>query len=403
MKNFDATNMDMGKIIQNVYTALGQTDDTVTENALKEFGDALAAEAKSTAKDQTTALYAAIQDEQILVNRGVHRAITSNEMKFFNEAAEKQSVVGLDTVFPTTIIETVMTNLAEEHPLLSAIDTRTTEAVIKYIYGDPAVQTAYWDVIPSDIRQILIGAFKALDLSASKLSGYIALAKGYFKLGPVWLANYVTTFLEEVMKASLEVAVVNGDGKNKPIGMMRKLSGAVDGVYPAKTEVSISDLTPMTLAGPRALLAQEKMLNGEIAFIVNPVTRETKISPNLFFQNTVDGSWKQLPLPNNEKIIPSYAVPENKAILGNPKNYLLAVAGNLELTKYTETLAIEDMDLYIAKMFAAGVAKNPNAFIVLDLTGITGATVPTAEAAADIVAQDNINPKATEEEGTPEP
>ena len=61
------------------------------------------------------------------------------------------------------------------------------------------------------------------------------------------------------------------------------------------------------------------------------------------------------------------------------------------------------MDLYIAKMFAAGVAKNPNAFIVLDLTGITGATVPTAEAAADVVAQDNINPKATEEEETPEP
>ncbi len=85
-------------------------------------------------------------------------------------------------------------------------------------------------------------------------------------------------------------------------------------------------------------------------------------------------------------------MPEGKAVLGNAKNYLLAVAGNLELTKYTETLAIEDMDLYIAKMFAAGVAKNANAFVVLNLSGITGVTVPAAEAQAVLVKQDTLTP-----------
>ena len=392
MKNFDEEKVTMEQVIQNVYAALVQEDEQVTKNALSNFSEKVAEESRATAKNTATALYSAIQDEQIMVNRGARRAITNVEMKYFNEAVEKQKIVGLDTVFPTTIIETVMTDLATEHPLLSAIETTFTEAAIKFIYGDPAEATAYWDVIPADIKQILIGAFKSLDIAVSKLSGYIALPKGYFQLGPTWLANYVTTFLREVMQASLETAVVNGDGKLKPIGMMRKLSGAVDGVYPAKAEVAITELTPQSLGGPRALLAKEKMLNGQLSLIVNPVTEATVISPNLFFQNQTDGSWNQLPLPYGINIIPSYAVPEGKAVLGNAKNYLLAVAGNLELTKYTETLAIEDMDLYIAKMFAAGVAKNANAFVVLNLSGITGVTVPAAEAQAVLVKQDTLTP-----------
>lgn len=392
MKNFDDTKVTMEQVVQNVYASLAQGDEKETEKAINVFSASIAEEAREAARNSATALYSAIQDEQIMVNRGARRAITNVEMKYFNEAVEKQKIVGLDTVFPTTIIETVMTDLAKEHPLLSAIETRFTEAAIKFIYGDPSKATAYWDVIPADIKQILIGAFKSLDISVSKLSGYIALPKGYFQLGPTWLANYVTTFLREVMQASLETAVVNGDGKLKPIGMMRKLSGAVDGVYPAKAEVAITEFTPQSLGGPRALLAKEKMLNGQLSLIVNPVTEATIISPKLFFQNQTDGSWNQLPLPYGINIIPSYAVPEGKAVLGNAKNYLLAVAGNLELTKYTETLAIEDMDLYIAKMFAAGVAKNANAFVVLDLSGITGVTVPAAEAQAVLVKQDTLTP-----------
>ena len=41
-----------------------------------------------------------------------------------------------------------------------------------------------------------------------------------------------------------------------------------------------------------------------------------------------------------------------------------------------------------------GIAKNPNAFVVLDLEGITGVTVPNDEAEATIVAQDNVSPRA---------
>lgn len=386
------TNETMAEATQKMYDALGSDNDAEIKEAFEGFSASLAKEVASQTKTDLEGQFASSTEEAIMASRGTRKALTPNEKKFFAEAVEKQTVEGLDNAFPTTVIEDVMKDLTTEHPILAAIDTRYTTAAIKYIYGDPAQQTAYWDVIPADIRQILIGTFKEIDMTVSKLSGFIALPKGYFQLGPAWLANYVTTFLREVMEASLEKAVVNGDGKLKPIGMMRKLSGAVDGVYPAKDEVAITDLTPQSIAGPRALLAQEKMLNGQLSLVVNPVTNATKIAPNLFFQNTETGTWAQIGLPFAINVVESYAVPEGKAILGNLKNYLLAVAGNLNISTHPDTLAIEDMDLYIAKLFAAGVAKNPNAFVVLDVSGIDGVTVPTPEEPANLEKQDAINP-----------
>lgn len=388
-------NFDLQAATQAMYKALQSNDEKQQEEAFQEYSIALAETMSGEVKSEVQKYENGRADDSIMSKRANRIQLTSQEKKYFAEAVEKQSVEGLDETFPTTIIETIMENLSNEHPLLSQIDTQYTEAAIKFIYSDPTQKTAYWDKIPADIRQILIGAFKKLDLMVSKLSGFIALPKGYFKLGPAWLAQYITTFLEEVMTATLEEGVVNGDGNLKPIGMMRKLSGAVDGVYPEKTPVAITEFSPTSLAGPRALLAKEKMLNGPISMVVNPITYETKISPNQFFQNSQTGAWTKVPLPNGENIVPSYAVPENRAILGNLKNYLLAVAGDLNIELYKETLAIEDMDLYIAKLFAAGVAKNPNAFVVLDLSGVSGVTMPTPEGAANIQKQDTINPDKT--------
>lgn len=392
IKLADKSNQELQSATQNMYAALKTEDEGQQKEAFENYSVALASSMKKSMSAEIEKFENGRMDDSIMSKRANRFQVTSKERKFFAEAVEKQTIEGLEEVFPKTIIETIMEDLSQEHPLLSTIDTRYTEAAIKYIYADHAEATAYWSEIPADIRQILIGSFKSLDISVAKLSGFIALPKGYFKLGPSWLAQYVITFLREVMSATLELAVVNGNGKLKPIGMMRKLSGAVDGVYPEKTAVPITELTPKSLGGPRALLAKEKMLNGQISFVANPVTLETKINPNLFFQNETDGSWKKLPLPNGEQIVPSYAVPEGKVILGNMKNYLLAVAGDVEIKKYEETLAIEDMDLYIAKMFSNGLAKNANAFVVLDVSGIEGVTVPTADGEANIVKQNTIDP-----------
>ncbi|WP_124058460.1 phage major capsid protein [Vaginisenegalia massiliensis] len=397
MKNLEKHKVDFEALKKLAFEAVQSEEQSEKQaEAFNALMDGMAEMVAQQAETKTSEMYAAVKDNEIMISRGSRRAMTSQEMKFFNEAVQKQKLDGLDQAFPSTIIEEIVSDLVKEHPLLSAIDTRYTEAVVKYFYNDPEITAkAYWSEIPADIKQILLTGIKYLDLSVSKLSGYIAVPKGYLQLGPSWLANFVTSTLREVMTATLEEAVINGDGNLKPIGMMRKLSGALDGVYPEKTAEKITELTPQAFAGALALFSKHKLNNGQMSLIVNKVDNATKLFTARFFKDTVTGAWHENALPLGINVIESYAVPVGKAILGNPKNYLLAVAGQLELKKYEETLAIEDMDLFVAKEFVHGMPKNPNAFVVLDITGVQGATIVADAEPANIVKQDTINPKPT--------
>lgn len=389
---------DLGVATQDLYSAFANGTDEEKEKAAKDYSVSLAQSMKSDIQAEMELVQNENLTEKIMAERGARMTFTPNEKQFFAEAVEKQKIDGLEHTFPTTIIETILNDLTEEHPIISKVDTQYVEALVKIIYRDPSVEaTAYWDVIPADIRQILVESFKFLDLSASKLSGFIAIPKGYFELGADWLANYVTSYLREIMTATLETAIVRGDGKLKPIGIMKSTSGAVDGVYPDKQEFALSEFTPKALAGVRALLAKHKMLNGGLHLVVNPVTYELVISSSGWVQNTVTGQWVQLQIPGIE-VVKSYAVPEDKAVIGNLNNYILGVAGALRIDSYDQTLAIEDMDLFVAKFFGTGTPKNGNAFVVLDLSGVEKPSMPEEDGEIELVYQDTIS--ATDNAGS---
>ncbi|MGC6551990.1 phage major capsid protein [Streptococcus sp. VTCC 12905] len=379
---------------EQLFAALRTDNEQEQKQAFENFVTGLEANVSEQVKAAAAEFQEGVQDESILAERGLRRKLTSDERKFFSEAAKKQKITGLDQMFPETIIEDVYRNLVQEHPLLSLIDMQVGDVKTAFIYGDSTKKRAFWGTIPADIQQILLDSFKRLDISQSQLSGYIAVPKGYYKLGPSWLASYVITFLQEVMAASLEEAVVNGDGKEKPLGMMRKLSGDSGGVYPEKQAIVLADLTPSTLAGIRAALAKAKTDNGQVAVLVNPMTYWAKVFPKLAFR-TDAGVWVTTQLPTGEAIIPLHAVTENKLVFGVPYNYLLVVSGSVEIQEYRETLALQNLDLHIAQFFGKGIAKNENAFFVADISSVEGAIIPSLEGPAAIVKEDTINPNVS--------
>lgn len=281
LKNLDFTSPSMEEARAQLFNALRTDDEVAQKEAMDVFAKGLEKSVNDQVKAAALQYQDGIQDEAILAERGLRRKLTSGERKFFAEAVEKQTISGLSKQFPETIIEDIYNNLVETHPLISLVDVQHGTVKTKFIYGDATKKRAFWGKIPADIKQILLDSFKELDISASKLSGFIALPKGYFELGPSWLANYVVTFLQEVMAAALEEAIVNGDGQSKPLGMMRKLSGDSGGVYPAKEKVTMVDLKPKTLAGIRAALAKAKTDNGIVSALANPLTYWSK----LFFRS----------------------------------------------------------------------------------------------------------------------
>lgn len=391
LKNLDLQTPSMAEAREKLFAALRTDDAEEQKEAMNTFMIGLEASVNDQVKGYIAQHQDAMYDEAVLAERGLRRKLTSTERKFFAEAVEKQKIGGLDERFPETIIEDIYHNLTQEHPIISLVDVQEGTVKTKFVYGDSTKKRAFWGNIPSDIKQILLDAFNELDISASKLSGFIAIPKGYYELGPSWLANYVIVFLQEVMAASLEEAIVNGDGKGQPLGMMRKLSGDTGGVYPEKTPIVLADLKPKSLASIRAALAKAKTDNGVVSVLVNSTDYWSKLFPNLAYQ-TQAGVWVTTQLPTGDQIITSHAVPDNRMIFGVLSNYLLVTASSVEITEYKETLAIEDMDLHIAKFFGKGIAKNENAFFVADISTMEGATIPNLDATAVVKSEDTINP-----------
>lgn len=391
-KNLDLQNdKNMMAAREELFLALRTDDEAVQKEAFEKFLKGLEANVAEQTKAYMAAYQDGVNDEAILAERGLRRSMTTAEKQFFAEAVEKKKIDGLDKSFPETIIEDIYRNLVENHPIISLIDVQQGSVNSKFIYGDSTKKRAFWGNIPENIKQILLDGFKELDISASKLSSFIAVPKGYYELGPAWLANYVVTFLQEVMTATLEEAIVSGDGDKKPLGMTRKLSGDTGGKYPEKTKVTLADFKPASLAVIRSALAKAKTDNGEVVALINPTTYWAKAFPALAFQNQ-QGQWVNSLLPTGEKIIPTHAVPEDTIVFGVLKNYLLVVASNVEIKKYDQTLAIEDMDLHIARFFGKGIPKNENAFFVADISTMSGATPAALDGTPSIKKEDTINP-----------
>lgn len=375
-------NLDNVKTVEDArkefFDAMVANDETKIEESFTNFTKALQDEVMTRANEQIKNVGAEYNDRQILVDRGLMKPLTSTEMKFFNEVVERKGFDGVKAAFPTTIIQDVFKTLRTDHPLLSRIDMRDTTSLATYIFAKPNTAKGFWGPICEDIKQMILAGFQEVNLESSRLSGFVAVCKGMIELGPEWLAEYIVALIYEIMATSLEVAVVAGDGKNKPIGMTKKLSGAVDSVYPDKDKIELTELNAKSLVGIRAALAEANLDDANVAVMVNPVTYWAKVFASLVIQ-TPEGDFVSNRLATGEDIILSYAVPKDTLVIGNPQNYFLGVSGEMRIDKYTETLAIEDMDLYIAKFYGYGIAKDPNAFFVADIAGVAGADVPKLE------------------------
>lgn len=375
--NLDIQNVDELRV--KMYEAVKDGDDNAQKEAFQNYFKAVE-QAVIAEADKKVSEMGDSYDTRILVERGTLKALTSEERTYFNEVITHNGFNGIEKMFPKTTMNEIFKNLTTEHPILSLIDTMPSEIVGELLLSNPTKAKAFWGKLCDPIKQMILEGFRVVDYKASKLSGFVPVCKAMLSHGPEWLATYVITIMREIMAVSLEEAVIAGTGKEQPIGMTKKLSGAVDNVYPDKALITMADFKPETLAGIRATMAAEKTDNGEVVVLVNPETYWAKIFSNLIYRRP-DGSYINDVLPTGERIVQSHAMPKDRLVFGVMKNYLLGMVMDVELKKYTETLAIEDLDLYIAKIYAYGQAKDKNAFFVADISTIAGATPVAAEPA----------------------
>lgn len=325
------------------------------------------------------------QDQLVLMNRG-QRVLTSKETKFYNEVINNEGFAGTEELVPATVFERVFEDLEQSHALLQKISFVNTTGVTEWIVSR-GVNPAWWGKLCEEIKQVLDNGFDVINMKQFKLSGYIPVCKAMLDLGPVWLDRYVRTVLIESLRIALEQAIVDGTGKDMPIGMMRDMSSQTNGEYAEKKAEPISALDATTMGGLMARLSKfsidgvtnpiyRNVNPADVVLIVNPVDYWAKVFPAKTIL-TDNGQYVQtLPVPVSD--MQSIAVPEGKAVFGLASDYFMGVGSTLKIEASDEYHFVEDERIYLAKQYANGQPKRNDSFIVLDISALGPNTTTTS-------------------------
>lgn len=395
MINLDEMQAKRQELLANIQQSAKDGDNEKFGTAMAEYSDyaqqIIIAEAKGMLQNI---------DQTVLAGRGV-RSLTSEETEYYNSLAgalkssnPQQALAELDEVLPVTTIDRVFEDLIEAHPLLNEIKFQNTGALVEIIVNNGFTPLATWGELCGTIATEIHSGFDVINLAQKKLSAFMPVCNAMLDLGPVWLDRYVRAILGDALLGGLEKEIVDGDGKNGPIGMTRKLTGAVDGVYARKTPITLDSLDPVTYGDIlKTLVKVEKSLvvGGEtktvtryrpvtnVVMIVNPEDYFDKVFPATTVRRT-DGGYNTDVLPFPTKIIQSAHVPAGNAIIGLADKYFAFLgtgkAGKLEYSD--EYQFLEDKRVYKIKLYGNGTALLENDFVLADISNLK-ATVQKVE------------------------
>lgn len=403
--NLDLVSQKKDEIMQKMQAAMTEGNEESFAQSFTEFAEFLQSAVMAEAAQMVERAEDALQsvDATVLASRGV-RQLTSKEVEFYQKTIEamkstapKQALANLDVVMPETVIDAVFEDLQSEHELLSIIDFQNTSGVVKFLLNTHDNQLAAWGPLNSEIVKELTSGFKLVDMTLNKLSAFIPVAKDMLDLGPAWLDKYVRAILAEAIAFGLEEAIINGTGKDMPIGMNRQVGDDVTitgGVYPLKTAVPVTSLEPVAYGSLLASLSTfvkhfeagenddpDTVIYGtrvvkEVVMIVNPTDYLTKIMPATTVRGT-DGTYRSDVLPFPTRIVQSTAVAEGEMIVGLNKRYFMGVGtGKQAKIEYSDEYRfLEDERVYLTKLHAHGQARDNNAFIRCDISGLEPANV----------------------------
>lgn len=337
--------------------------------------------------------YQMSQDKNILAQRG-YRQLTNAEEKWYQNFIQaskshdpKQAFIDLSTlpegVMPETIIEDVFKELVEEHPLLDKINFTYAKYMTKWVLNDHTLDTAVWGEINSEIAKEITSAFKMVDISQNKLSAFAAIPLDMLDLGPMFIDRYIRDVLKDALLCGLEKAIVDGTGKNQPIGLNRNVAKDVTvtgGVYPKKDPITVTSFAPVVYGDLLANMAENESGRmrkfGEVLMICNQVDYLRKIMPATTVQNT-NGEYKNNLFPFPTEVVISNELTTGEAIVCLPNEYFMAIGAAKEgiITYSDEYKFLEDMRYYKIKTYGDGKAYDNTVSILLDISTLDPAYI----------------------------
>lgn len=304
--------------------------------------------------------------EKDLSNRLGLRVLSAEEKDFYSTLIKdpKQAVSGDQVnIMPTSIIDVTLEEVRTENPLLNLINFAPAN-VTKWISASKT-GTFSWAGLTDKIKAELTAAFSALNMEVCKLTVYLILPKAIRDLALPYVDKYIRAVLNEQLNDGLEYGVLQGSGKNEPIGIYKQIAKTnEDGTHMDKeVNAGITTFSPKSIAPAKKYLSKNgKRRIDKIALVCHPNDEADYVAPAIYNdKGELVSSYKNL------VVVTSPENPEGKAALMLPKKYTLGMTG-FGLKDYDQTLALDDADVIIGKGYSNGRASDDNVAYIFDVT-----------------------------------
>lgn len=300
------------------------------------------------------------------------RSLTEKEKQWIDRAIKQEdtsSLTGKEIDYlPETTVNYIFEDLKTAHPLFQYIEWAPA-GVQKWFLSERSGKATWGKLTRSIIDQIEAG-IDTLDLEVNSLSAFMFVPKAIINMGYKWIDKFVRTVLLEVNEEGIEEGIVVGAGKDAPIGLLKDLDGSVvNGVYPDKTAVEITDLGPDSF-GVKVLpiLNRDGKRNTDtIVIIANQNELDTKIykaTHVLGFNGYVKADNYK-----NFVYVASPFVPKNKAIALLPKKYTCGIS-KMGIDYSDHYKFLEQLRTYSILTYGNGRLKANDDAVVLDITNL---------------------------------
>ncbi|KGL46241.1 phage capsid protein [Listeriaceae bacterium FSL A5-0209] len=374
MENFNAAK-------QTFINAMNNNEDQDKQSeAYMSMIDSLAENVKTEAVEA-----ARKEAEQYAIGTMADGKLSANQRKFYNEM-NKEVGYKEETLLPQETIDEIFEDITSEHPLLSKLGLKNAGLRLKFLKSETS-GVAVWGKIFGEIKGQLDAAFSEEETISNKLTAFVVVPKDLEEFGPAWVERFVRLQIQEAFSAALEIAFLTGDGKDKPIGLDRDINNGTtaSGVttYPKKTaqgtltfadsKVTVKELTGVFKYHSVKENGKALAVAGRVVMVVNPMdawdvkTQYTFLNANGVYVTA---------LPYNLDIVESEAQPQGEVLTFVTGRYDAYLGGGIKVNKFDQTLALEDLELYVAKQFAFGMAKDIKATAIWTLD--IPETVPAA-------------------------
>ena len=365
---------------QKAITMLNESEDKAT--AIADVVDMFASEKNKDLIEEIKAQAIKTNSDSDYASKLGLRVLSKEEESFYEKFKDiKQAITGAQIdLIPTSIVDLTLENVKATEPVLKLI-TFTPAGVKRWITAERT--GAYsWSGLTEELKGALSANVKGLVTDLGKLDAYLIIPKAIRELSYQFIDKYFMAILSEALRDGIAYGYLQGTGKEQPIGIYKQIDKTnEDGTHQDKTvNTDLTKFTPKGLAPAKVYLSNKgKRLVNKIYVICNPEDEANYVAPAIYdAEGNLVSSFK------NIEVIPCTENPKGKAALTLEGKYTMGIT-EVKINEYKETLATDDADLIVGKVYANGRATADNVAYIFDVTKLEE-YVPTIKTLATVVS-----------------